>query len=337
MSEGRLFSPRIVLIVFASILLASIGLLLLSSNTEIPGLFSKPVYAQRANITLDKSGVAVTDYGNISAPYIGVQRNPVHIAQKALQYYDKYNETNNARFLDVFLNNSNWLVQNAVPRANYSLLQYDFPWPSYKMDAPWQSSLAQGRALDVLTKAHQITGNKTYLDAAKSLLNAFFVEVKDGGVTLKSPNDGWWYEGYASNNGSNSGVLSSMLAALKSIYGYYQYTQDPSAKFLFDQGVIALNNTLPRFEYFEGAYSTFDATNNKKPASFNTHMRNVILLGELYDITNEPNFKVYHDKWQNFEISENLAKRLDIEDSVGKTSSINNNMPLIPPLFYNSR
>jgi hypothetical protein len=168
-------------------------------------------------------------------------------------------------------------------------------------------------------------------------LNAFFVEVKDGGVTLKSPNDGWWYEGYASNNGSNSGVLSSMLAALKSIYGYYQYTQDPSAKFLFDQGVIALNNTLPRFEYFEGAYSTFDATNNKKPASFNTHMRNVILLGELYDITNEPNFKVYHDKWQNFEISENLAKRLDIEDSVGKTSSINNNMPLIPPLFYNSR
>jgi hypothetical protein len=29
------------------------------------------------------------------------------------------------------------------------------------------------------------------------LLNSFFVEVKDGGVTYKTPTERWWYEGYA--------------------------------------------------------------------------------------------------------------------------------------------
>ena len=50
--------------------------------------------------------------------------------------------------------------------------------------------MANGQALQVLIKAHEITQDLRYLIAAKSLLSAFFVEVKDGGITYKdSPND----------------------------------------------------------------------------------------------------------------------------------------------------
>ena len=178
-------------------------------------------------------------------------------------------------------------------------------------EPPWQSGLAQGRALDVLTKAHQITGNKTYIDAAKSILNAFFVEVKDGGVTLKSPKDGWWYEEYSKPGAIKSGVLSGMTNALLDIYNYYQYTQDPDAKFLFDQGVLALNNTLPRFEYVGGQYSTFDALDNTKPASYRHHIAHTTHLDRLYNITGEEIFKTYHDRWTDFKLPPSIEKSMN--------------------------
>jgi hypothetical protein len=282
--------------------------------TDTVGLFNsfKSVNAQR-NMILDSSHVRMIDYGYIRETYIGVQRNPVNIANYAFLFYDKYNETNNERFLNIFLNNSNWLVKNAVSKGNYSLLQYKFPWPPYGMQPPWQSGLAQGRALDVLAKAHQITGNRTYLDSAESLLNAFFVEVKDGGVTLKSPNDGWWYEEYSDNDteAKESRVLNGMTHALLGIYNYYQYTQDPAAKFLFDQGVLALKKNLPKFEYIGGQYSTYDALDNTKPAPFNYHLNQTKNLGKLYDITGEEIFKNYHDRWTNFKLPPSLALKMN--------------------------
>ena len=234
----------------------------------------KSAYSQR-NVTLDSSGIPIIDYGYVADTYIGPQRNPVNIAKTALQIYDKYNQTHSDIDLQMFLNNSDWLVQNAVSKGNYSVLHYNFPYLPYGMQPPWQSGLAQGRALDVLTKAHQITGNKTYIDAAKSILNAFFVEVKDGGVTLKSPKDGWWYEEYSDNDtgAKESRVLNGMIYSLLAIYNYYQYTQDPDAKFLFDQGVTALKKNLPKFEYVGGQYSTYDIVNkNTKPASLKYHL-----------------------------------------------------------------
>jgi hypothetical protein len=287
-----------------------IFLFTLSSTYNQEGFLLKAAYSQ-PNATLDNSGVPILDYGYVAETYIGPQRNPANIAKVALEIYEKYNQTRNDRDLQMFLNNSNWLMENAVSKGNYSLLQYKFPWPPYGMQPPWQSGLAQGRALDVLAKAHQITGNRTYLDSAESLLNAFFVEVKDGGVTLKSPNDGWWYEGYSRPGAIKPGVLSGMTNALLGIYNYYQYTQDPAAKFLFDQGVLALKKNLPKFEYIGGQYSTYDALDNTKPAPFNYHLNQTKNLGKLYDITGEEIFKNYHDRWTNFKLPPSLALKMN--------------------------
>ena len=43
--------------------------------------------------------------------------------------------------------------------------------------------MTQAVALQALIKANGITGNDIYLNHAKELLNAFSVEVKNGGVT----------------------------------------------------------------------------------------------------------------------------------------------------------
>ena len=140
-------------------------------------------------------------------PRIGLQRNPITIEFTALDDYNSFQKNMNNDSRQSFLNNANWLVQNALSRGNYSILDYHFRYPvpyppSNSMHPPWHSGMAQGQALSVLTRAFDITNNKKYLDSARAIMNSFFVEVKDGGVTYKSQNDGWWYEAYPDHRSS---------------------------------------------------------------------------------------------------------------------------------------
>ncbi len=177
------------------------------------------------------------------------------------------------------------------------MLQYNFPKPDYNLNSKWYSALANGQALQVLIKAHETTQDIRYLIAAKSLLNAFFIEVKDGGITHKdSPND-WWYEEYASNGKSakNPRVLNGMLFAVLAIYDYYKYTNDADAKLLFDKGVNSIKKELSK--YNNNGYSYYDIFGNP-PGKY--HQTHVILTKKLYDITGEPIFNEYSELWKNY-------------------------------------
>src|SRR5262249_9407361 len=134
-----------------------------TSVTERAGL---PAYT----VVLDKNGIPYLNYGGS----LGLQRNPLQIEQTALEYYDYYKKNGDQKALNIFLNNTNWLVDNAVVHSNYSFLEYQFPFPvpyppSYTMKPPWHSSISQGEALPVLISAFKITGNKTYLATADML------------------------------------------------------------------------------------------------------------------------------------------------------------------------
>jgi hypothetical protein len=106
-----------------------------------------------------------------------------------------------------------------------------------------------------LIKAHEITGDAKCIDTAHILWNSFFVEVKDGGVTYKTPT-GWWYEEYADIGGKESRVLNGMMYTLLGIHEYYQYNRDNNVKHLFDQGIVALKNNLSLYDH--NGYSYYD-------------------------------------------------------------------------------
>jgi len=230
------------------------------------------------------------------------KNNPSHVAAEINYYYSNYTK-GSVGAIDKIINNADWLVKHATPHGNYSILYYDFPF-AYGMEPPWRSNLAQGKALDALAKAYQLTNNITYLDTSKSLLNSFFVEVKDGGVTLKTPLDGWWYEQNARNNVKNaSRVLNGMMSSLLDIHDYYDYLNDTSAKFLFDQGVLALKKTLPLYD--DNGWSYYDI--HKKPAKLSYHLMHIRLLSSLYNITGDKVFQQFRDKWQNFMITSDIT------------------------------
>lgn len=249
-----------------------------------------------AKITSDSYSIPIVDYGYIHGVYVGPQRNPVTVGEKAISYYEIFRKTHSQSARESLIENVNWLVENAKSMGNYSILEYKFPYPPYKLKSDWRSGMAQGQALEASLDAYAVTGEKKYLTTARLILNSFFVEVKDGGVTLKTPVNGWWYEEYAANDSRKSGVLNGMMYTLISIYKYFNSTHSPEAKYLFDMGVLALDRNLPKYDNY--GYSNYDLIGT--PATIQYHHIHVELLGKLYNITKDEIFKAFHDRWGSY-------------------------------------
>lgn len=178
------------------------------------------------------------------------------------------------------------------------------------MTPKWRSGMAQGLAIQALINAHEITGDRKYIDSAKMLLNSFFVEVKDGGVTYKTT-AGWWYEEYADVGGKEPRVLNGMMYTLLGIHEYYQYTGNNNAKHLFDQGIVALKNDLSLYD--NNGYSYYDILGAPAWEYHNVHIE---LSDQLYNITKEKTFKQYHDKWENFKEPFSIIQQMQHPTSI---------------------
>lgn len=155
--------------------------------------------------------------------------------------------------------------------------------------------MAQGQAIQALLKAYVVTNETKYLETSTLLLNAFFIDVQNGGVKLQSEN-GWWYEEYAHENGRESRALNGMIFALFGIHDYYLSTGDVNAKFLFDKGIDSLKQELQLYD-FDG-YSYYDRL--QTPAGVKYHNIHVQQTQKLFEITQEEIFSEYHKKWQSF-------------------------------------
>jgi len=242
-------------------------------------------------ITVDSRGVPSVDYGRQGGLYVGKQKNPLVVARHGLDYYSRYiggEQTAKAEFLTC----ADWLMAHAVRRGHYAVLEYTFPWPGYKARPPWRSAMAQAPALRVLARAHDLTGRAEYEECAKAILAIFFVDVINGGVTRKDSDTRWWYEECTAEGALESRVLNGMMYTLLDLYDYHKWTGDGDALLLFDRGIAALEEALPRYD--RGGYSSYDALG--QPA-FRYHRVHVALLDRLHAITRSRTLKIYHDRW----------------------------------------
>jgi heparosan-N-sulfate-glucuronate 5-epimerase len=286
---ARLFSPStLVIAVFIGFIQAQSYDMAFSDSLKKDG----PV------IKYDSIGIPIVDYGEVAGIYIGPQRNPITVSTTAIDTYSKFRQSGNQTFKDQIIHNVDWLVSHSKSRNGFSVLEYEFPWPSYNLRPPWVSGMAQGLALRALIIGHQLIDNDTYLDTAKMLLNSFFVDMQDGGVTHKDTNNEWWYEEYAKSNGTSPRVLNGMMYTLLGIHEYYKYSNDTSAKYLFDKGIASLVTNLQKYDDPKYSYSFYDAFHTSNPLSY--HKVHIDLLEKLWKITEIGPLKFYHDRWENY-------------------------------------
>ncbi len=263
----------------------------------------------------DQNGIPKVYYPKLKAAFY----NPVRIASHANWLYRKGNDSERGKEnIRTFLKYADWLKNNLkishYQGRTYGLWEYDFYWQAYDLTPPWKSGMAQGAGLNALGHAYQITRDASYLTAAKYALNAFLVDVKNGGVTYQDSEEDWWIEEYISSTGRQSRVLNGAIYALLGVYEYWQSTGDETALEVYRKGLNSVRKQLPKYDM--GWWSYYDAIGTIATSKY--HQVHIELTRDLYNISNEEVFLKYSERWAKYKSSyfkrEFIKQRPDYHD-----------------------
>ncbi len=199
-------------------------------------------------------------------------------------------------YRDKFLNQADWLVENSINwKSSGKVWNINYDIPEYGVTSPWISSLSQGEAISVLTRANKITSDKTYISIAEKALAPFEVSVADGGLVNRF-NGNIVYEEYPSPL-KTVGVLNGFIFALFGIYDLALINNSSKSQTLFNDGVHSLIKLLDYFDIdYWTNYYLFDFPKNYC-SSYTYHRLVSEQLKALHIITGKEIFNLYFKRW----------------------------------------
>jgi len=255
-----------------------------------------PFLARNKVLQVDAKGVPITHYD----PPVGDKQVPVDVCWGAFRWWESCTRFPATWEIDptarrYFLNCAEWLHETGIRRGEMLVWEYDFDTKNVK--APWISGMAQGHAIQVFTRAYLLTEDERHAEAARQALQAFFVDLSDGGVRLidKDLPDAWWYCEYPAPENQHK-VLNGMMFALLGLHELYTYTKNEQALAAFGRGVRAVLGHV--HEYDAGHWSYYDVRGQFATTAY--HDIHVSLFWRLYHITEEETFRQYAEKWSAY-------------------------------------
>jgi hypothetical protein len=154
---------------------------------------------------------------------------------------------------------------------------------------PWTSAMAQGTALEALTRGYQASGDGNYLQIAQQALPIFSVAPKTG-VAERTPL-GARYLQYSFAPGTD--IINAFLQSLIGLYDYGQVSGSVIAQRLFAAGNAQAQSELPRFD--TGAWSLY------QPGSEDTLSYHELVTGFLQQLCQRTDAPVYCTTADHFE------------------------------------
>jgi hypothetical protein len=245
---------------------------------------------------LDENGIPLLDYHGT----IGLQYNPIAVAQYGLGNYNRYARTGDPERRQRFLGVADWLAANLEQnQAGLWMWMHHFDW-DYRdtLQAPWYSGLAQGQGISVLVRAYQETEDSRYLEAAEQSFQAFLACVDDGGAIYWDEKGDLWIEEYIVSPPTH--ILNGFMWASWGVYDYYLATGSQRAKEIFDQAVDTLEGNLARYDL--GFWSLYEQSGTFLPmlASPFYHHLHVVQLEIMAHLTEGETFQAYARRWQTY-------------------------------------
>ena len=244
----------------------------------------------------DENGVLTVNYHGVQ----GKVYNPLTVASGALKYYSDYvKDRDKEQSINKFISSADWLVNNAKDKGVYSLWEYEYPWMFYGwVSPPYSSALAQAKGLQVLTLAYELTGNEKYLDVAKKTIRSFLVDYEEGGFVTKESvgNNSLFLHILAKPGFPKTYVLNGHTNSLLYIWSYYEKTNDPIAKTIFDKGINYLKGNLVKYD--TGSWSYYDLMENWTMTDYQKGQSQQ--LKALYKISGEPILNDYADRFEKY-------------------------------------
>jgi hypothetical protein len=244
----------------------------------------------------DASGIPMLDYRGA----IGLQYNPIAIAQWGLANCNILCATHNESRRQKTLKAANWLAGNLEqnPRGLW-VWNHHFDW-EYRdtLKAPWYSGLAQGQGVSLLLRAYAEARDEGYLKAADQAFIALTMPVADGGVLFEDADNNLWIEEYLVNPPTH--ILNGFIWALWGVFDFWLARGDANARRIFDGGVETLLNNLARYD--TGYWSLYEQSGPglQMLASPFYHRLHIVQLRVMATLTGNRRFAEFADRWDDY-------------------------------------
>lgn len=231
---------------------------------------------------------------------IGIQYNPIAIAQYGLGNFNRFKEAGQPERLARALVAADWLVANLEPnRDGLPVWHHRFDWHYREtLRAPWYSGLAQGQGISLLVRVFLETGKDTYLETAREAFKAFGRELSEGGVSYRGEAGQVWFEEYMVDPPSH--ILNGFLWASWGVHDYALATGDEQASRLFAAAMVTLAENLGRYD--SGYWSLYELSPTRLPmlASPFYHHLHIVQLEVMARLTGDPRFLMVARRWRGY-------------------------------------
>jgi heparosan-N-sulfate-glucuronate 5-epimerase len=262
----------------------------------------------------DAAGIPMLDYRGV----IGLQYNPIAIAQWGLANYNCSCETGEGSRRQKTLKAADWLVANLEQNAHgLWVWNHHFDW-DYRdpLRAPWYSGLAQGQGVSLLLRAHAHSEDEKYQRAADKAFIALTMPIAEGGVIFEDEERNLWIEEYLVDPPTH--ILNGFMWALWGVFDYWLARSNASAKLIFDRGAETTLCNLARFD--TGYWSLYEqsGTRLKMMASPFYHQLHIVQLRVMTWLTGNPRFAEVAERWESYAHRRSNRTRALVEKSVFK-------------------
>jgi hypothetical protein len=193
------------------------------------------------------------------------------------------------------------LAPLAVDRGGWAGWEYYFGWAGGA--PPWVSGIAQGTAIQALTRAAAVLAQPAYLELARSAVGGLEAAAP-GGVAVPA-DGGAHFLLYSFDSGLR--VLNGHLQAVIALHDFAQATQDARALALFQAGETAARAAVPRHD--TGAWSLYAYPGRESDLGYHRLVRD--FLRGLCERMGQP---VYCDTAERFTAYLDQGPRLELLD-----------------------
>jgi len=256
------------------------------------------LFAEKADYSgaHDAGGIPVLDYHG----HIGLQYNPIAIAQYGLGNYNLWRLTSDPERRKKFFQAADWLCSHLEQNGQgVAVWNHHFTWEYREtLKAPWYSALAQGQGISVMLRAHKESGDERYFDTARQAIASFERPIGEGGVAFTDESGDLWFEEYIVSPPTH--ILNGFMWALWGVYDYWLATKGQEANELFSRGVRTLLHNLDRYDL--GFWSLYEQSGTRLPmvASPFYHRLHIVQLSVMHSLTGEEKFATVADRWEGY-------------------------------------
>ncbi|HYP55482.1 MAG TPA: D-glucuronyl C5-epimerase family protein [Solirubrobacterales bacterium] len=227
----------------------------------------------------------------------------IEVAQAALGFWERRLEGEPVEREFLFL--ADWLLENRDEEPRGVVWRIDVPVPKYGQRPGWISAMGQGQAISVLLRAHRLSGDERYLEAARGALPALCRPVREGGT--QSSIDGHpVLEEYPTDR--PCAVLNGWIFALFGVHELAVADDDATARELFRRSASGLLELLPRYDVgWWSLYSLYDHGRRDLAKPFYQRLHPELLDG-LALIHPDPRLAEYAERWRAQYTARNVAR-----------------------------